>query len=211
VRGTLLFQWRASDHYQLTETFQPINNQGRTHDNAFGFIHINSADKDPQGNYYISSRYMHTVTCIAPTGAVRWILGGGRKNFTDISAGCAMDFSWQHHAVYHPNNTLTLFHNGAPNMHTTAQYSRGISISLDTVNMTATLLGTYVSPDKLLVTSQGFVQILPESGSVFMGWGHTAAYTEFTAAGDVLNHAYFGSPAFSNWCWVKSYRAFKSP
>jgi hypothetical protein len=121
-----------------------------------------------------------------------------------------MDFSWQHHAVYHPNNTLTLFDNGATNMHTTAQYSRGISISLDTVNMTATLLGTYVSPDKLLVTSQGFVQILPESGSVFMGWGHTAAYTEFTAAGDVLNYAYFGSPAFSNWCWVKSYRAFKS-
>ena len=76
LSGTLLFQWRASDHYQLTETFQPINNQGRTRDNAFDFFHINSVDKDPQGNYYISSRYMHTVTCIAPTGAVRWILGG---------------------------------------------------------------------------------------------------------------------------------------
>lgn len=79
--GSLIFEWRASDHYQVSDTFLPINGKGRTSDTAFDFFHINSVDKDPQGNYYISARHTHTVTCINSTGDVLWTLGGRSNNY----------------------------------------------------------------------------------------------------------------------------------
>lgn len=208
--GGLLFEWRASDHYQPHETFASIGKAGRSKDAAFDYFHINSIDKDAKGNYYISSRYMHTITCIRPSGEIQWILGGRRNDFVDLSNGAATSFSWQHHAVWHENDTLTVFDNGATDKEKTAKHSSGLSIRLDTTNMTATLIAAYVSPKKVLTSSQGSVQILPENGNIFVGWGHVAGYTEFTPDGKVLCDVQFGSSAFFDWGWVKSYRNFKA-
>lgn len=178
--------------------------------NAWDYFHINSVDKDPESNYYISSRYAHTITCIGPTGEVKWILGGKRNQFTDLSGGIATDFSWQHHASWHPNNTITIFDNGSTDKVKTAKHSRGMAVSVNTTDMTATLLAQYNAPEGFLSASQGSVQILPESGNVFVGWGHQPEYTEFTSAGEVLCDVRFGSRALFNWGWVKSYRTFRS-
>lgn len=209
--GDLLFQWRASDHYKVDETYRPIRNLGTSKDNAFDYFHINSIAKDPAGNYYISARYTHTVTGITPTGDILWILGGKRNQFTDLSGGAATNFSWQHHADWHPNNTITIFDNGAGDSIETADYSRGLMVSLDTNQKTATLLADFVPPQRFLSPSQGSVQILPETGNVFVGWGHSAAYTEYTPDGEVLCDMHFGASLFYSWGRVKSYRAFKSP
>ncbi|KAH7061254.1 ASST-domain-containing protein [Macrophomina phaseolina] len=209
--GALLFEWRASTHYSVVESFGELKGHGRSREDAWDFFHINSVDKDDQGNYYISSRYMHTITCISPTGAVLWRLGGAHSDFADLSQGAASNFTWQHHVRWHPNNSLTIFDNGAydNNRHlVTADYSRGLLVQLDTANMTATLLTAFVNPMHILAHSQGSVQIL-DSGNVFVGWGHSAAYTEFKPDGTVLCDTHFGSSAFFGWGWVKSYRAFK--
>ena len=207
--GRLIFSWSASEHYEVDETYAPIGGTGGSESKAFDFFHINSIDKDPAGNYYISSRYMHTITCISPSGDIIWILGGKRNSFDDLSAGAATNFSWQHHANWHPDDVITIFDNGAYDAKIfTAEYSRGLSIALDLDNMTATLEKSLVNPSKILSHSQGSVQILP-SGNFFVGWGHSAAYTEYSPDGEVLCDVHFGALMYYDYGWIKSYRAFK--
>lgn len=222
--GALLFQWRASDHYNVSESFGELKKHGRSETDAWDFFHINSVDKDPAGNYYISSRYMHTVTCITPMGAVAWKLGGAHSSFTDLSAApnAASNFTWQHHVRFQSaTSTLTIFDNGAyDNNHhlaTPAGHSRALLVHVDTQNMTATLLASFVSPANILAHSQGSVQLLP-NGHVFVGWGHSAAYTEYSWSNNsttqesttqVLCDTHFGASSFFGWGWVKSYRAHK--
>jgi hypothetical protein len=213
--GNLLFQWQASDNVRMSDTFKwPEGKDGQSEESAFDYFHINGVDKDPLGNYYISSRYMHAVMCISPAGETLWYLGGKNNNFTDLSDGEATNFSWQHHVNWHENNTLSIFDNhGDYVFHNRAEFSRGMKISLDLGKMTATLEASYVHPDEILATSQGSMQILPDSGNVFVGFGNSPAYTEFSPDGEVLCDAHFG-PAMIfeilDLGLVKSYRAFKS-
>lgn len=213
--GKLLFEWRAAEHYNVNETFAPLGSTGRESGDAFDFFHINSVDKDSDGSYLISSRYMHTVTCISPSGEIKWVLGGSRNNFRDLSDGGATNFTWQHHARWHENNTVTIFDNGAFEMHDrrhyTADYSRGMLVDLDVAQMTATLRHSYIDPQNTISPSQGSIQILPENGNVFVGWGHSPAYTEFSVDGEVLCDTHFGPSSLFDLGIVKSYRAFKSP
>ncbi|KAJ4516435.1 hypothetical protein HRR81_005974 [Exophiala dermatitidis] len=213
--GQLLFEWRASDHYHVQDTYHTIEAEARrpvldlsgrrttsrsligtTKDSAWDFFHINSIDKNEEtGEYYISSRYMHTVTCIRPDGSIRWILGGKKNQFTDLSEGAATNFSFQHHATVHKGDEngdgngrvliLTIFDNGKYDSQSkNAEFSRGLVVELDTQNMTARLVRQFVHPDHLLVGSQGSVQLLPprerepepepdlESGGVRSGSSH---------------------------------------
>lgn len=208
--GELLFEWRASEYYRIDETYAELKSRGSDQDSAFDFFHINSVNKDNEGNYYISSRYMHTITCIRPDGSIRWILGGRQNSFTDLSSGAATNFTWQHHARWHPGNIITVFDNGAYETKNaeTSDHSRGLKIALDIDAMTATPVQDYINPSGVLSQSQGSVQILP-SGNVFVGWGYSAGYTEFTADGDAVCDAHFGAYAMFGFGWVKSYRAFK--
>jgi hypothetical protein len=212
--GELIFQWQASDNVNMDDTFRrPSGNDGKTEEDAFDFFHINSVDKDPLGNYYISSRYMHAVLCISPSGKTLWHLGG-KNNFTDLSEGEATNFSWQHHANWHANNTLSIFDNHGDNVfHNRGEFSRGLKVSLDLEDMTATLVEAFVHPDEILATSQGSMQILPDSGNILLGFGNSPAYTEFSPDGQVLCDANFGPGLIFEILdvgLVKSYRAFKS-
>ncbi|KIY00719.1 uncharacterized protein Z520_03384 [Fonsecaea multimorphosa CBS 102226] len=227
--GALIFEWRASQHYDIPDTFHTIEAEGRRPDSsgrkvshigespetAWDFFHINSVTKDEEtGNYYVSSRYMHTVTCISPQGDILWILGGKRNQFTDLSKGKATNFSFQHHVRMHENNTVvTLFDNGKyDSLSKNAEYSRGIVISLDVDKMTASLVREYVHPDHRLVGSQGSIQLLGESRDhhALVGWGYVPAYTEFDARGEILCDVHLAPSIFWAFGWVKSYRAFRS-
>lgn len=198
------------------EAILPINpgqaGSGYNSSDAWDYFHINSVDKDAAGNYLVSSRYLCGVAYVdGSSGEVLWQLGGPRNNFTDLSGGSATDMTWQHHAAWAGNDTLTVFDNGAYNHLHTADHSRGLLISLDRDNMTATLVQDYVAPQRFIVPSQGSVQLLPDSGNVLVGWGHTPAFTEFTSDGDVLCDVHIGATRLDWLGWAKNYRTFKGP
>lgn len=210
--GELIFQWRASDHYPVTESLAPYE----SYKGAWDYFHINSVDKDPStGNYIVSSRYMCGVAFVDGTsGQVIWQVGGKNNSFTDLSDGEATNFSWQHHSRLLNNGTLlTVFDNGAyyNKPIRRAQHSRGLMIDLDTTAMTAKLRHALVAPQHFLSPSQGSVNILPDTGNVLVGWGHTPAWTEYDAVtGEVLCDTHLGATRLDGLSWCKNYRTFKS-
>lgn len=211
--GALIFQWRASDHFRGNDSYMTNPFAGYTESIPFDFYHINSVDKDSQGNYIISSRHFHTVTCISPTGETLWVFGGRSSSFADLSDGKASEFRWQHDArwVSEEDGILSLFDNeDAGVLHVDAAYSKGMTIQLDVANRTATLQNTYTSLQLTRAASQGSLQVLPESGNVFIGWGSSAAYGEFSRDGTLLCESHFGASWLYWWSRIKSYRAYKT-
>ncbi|KAE8371354.1 ASST-domain-containing protein [Aspergillus bertholletiae] len=226
--GQLLFEWRASDHYSINETYFPLSGKGTANSSAeaYDYFHINSVDKLDDGRYLVTSRYMHTVTCVGADGQVLWVLGGKRNMFSDLSGGAATGFLWQHNAkwvrglgsqkeeeeeeVEGQREVITVFDNGANDHVRDADHSRGLMIEVDVGNWTARVQQVYPAPGGFSAHSQGNVQVLDESGNVFVGWGKAAAYTEFSAQGEVLCHTHWGPSMFFPLGWVKSYRAYKA-
>lgn len=98
----LIFQWRASDHLNLTDTYHDIGSAG-TNSTPFDWFHMNSVSKDESGNYVVSARYTHSITYVdGDTGEILWILGGKQNHFMDLSDGFGLNFAWQHDARFHP-------------------------------------------------------------------------------------------------------------
>lgn len=153
----LVFQWRASEHHSLEETYRIIGDEGRAPDRPWDWYHMNSIQKDELGNYLVSARYTHTITYIdGRTGAIIWILGGKRNAFVDLSEGRskATDIAYQHFArfhnltefpvllaeeiKYHPTKDVngvtemlvSAFDNGADNERTGHRASRGVLIEI---------------------------------------------------------------------------------
>jgi hypothetical protein len=207
--GELLFQWRASDFYNPSDSYHPIGDTGHGRTSAYDWLHINSVDKDEQGRYLVSMRHLHTVACIDGTnGEVLWSLGGKRNNFTDVSGGSATDFAWQHDARWRGSNRLSLFDNAAYSNDDPSAVSRGMMVDLNFEERQATLLQSYEHPQDMMAVSQGNVQLL-DTGNVLVGWGHSAAFTEFSPDGEVVCNVHFGASAWFTFGRVVSYRVFK--
>lgn len=100
--GELVFQWRASEHVNLTHTYSKLDpGDGGTQQNPFDWLHINSVDKDELGNYLVSARNTHAMIYInGKTGEILWTLGGKGNQFADLSGGYALNFAWQHDARF---------------------------------------------------------------------------------------------------------------
>lgn len=221
--GDLIFEWRATDHYHALDSMQPPGRTGGSDNSGWDFFHVNSIDKNDDGDYLISARHMCAVACISHVdGHIMWQLGGRGNSFDDLSDGQATNIAWNHHASYvrgdaahdsgKGNNSVlvTVFDNESNGQFKSGTHSRGLMVELDLEAMTAKLAREYLSPIGYLAPSQGSVQILP-GGTVLVGWGHTPAYTEFTLEGEVLCDVHFGPIWFANFGWVKSYRDFKFP
>lgn len=215
--GELLFQWKASDHFRPDETYYVNPFAGYSKTNPFDLFHINSIQKDADGNYLVSARHNHAITTIShETGEPLWVLGGKRNEFKDLSDGAATAFSWQHDArwVSEAKGILTLFDNGyagpiQPHTHS----SQGLMLQLDISNRTTTLLNSYTSLQQLHTPSQGSMQVLHgDNGQekVFIGWGHSAAYTEYHSNGTLLCETHFGASWLYYLGRVVSYRAQKT-
>src|SRR5918993_973235 len=132
------------------------------------------------------------------TGDVLWRLDGKKSDF---EMGQRTRSAFQHDARRQEDGTITIFDNGAhPKVH---DQSRAIDIGLDEDAMKATLLREYASPDRILATSQGNAQLLPD-GNVFVGWGSAPFVSEFSHDGELLMNARFPPEC-------ESYRAFRFP
>lgn len=205
----LLFQWRVSNFYDPSDSYYPIGDAGQGRTSGYDHSHINSVDKDDQGRYLVSMRHLHTVACIdGTTGDVLWSLGGKQNTFADASNGAATEFSWQHDARWQGPNRLSLFDNASYNNDNLSAVSRGMIVDLDTEEQQATLLQSFHHPHDIMAVSQGNVQVL-DTGNILVGWGHSAAFTEFSPEGDVVCDVHFGASAFFTFGRVVSYRVFK--
>jgi hypothetical protein len=185
----LIFEWRASDHHHLNESYALIGTDGYTTEHPFDWYHINSVQKDDLGNYLVSARFTSSITYVnGRTGEIIWVLGGKRNSFTDLSNGQATNMQYQHLARFAPLTTfpslmakeiadhgkeihkdgitkqlLTLFDNGIP-----PRPARGLILELTyptpgtTTNtpLTAKVIKAYEHPLHIDSTSQGSLQLV---------------------------------------------------
>ena len=129
----LLFEWRASDHVDLSATALSISggvDSNGTIDFPWDWFHINSVDKDRHGNYLVSARSLWSLLYVnGRTGEVEWYLGGPKNEFKDWSDGAATDFKWQHDARWTDDfNAITLFDNQVRLVQSDSRASRGSNL-----------------------------------------------------------------------------------
>ena len=190
--GLVLFEWHAADHIATDES---VATPPPTTDEIYDYIHANSIGLDNDNGLILSARNTSAVYKIdRASGRIVWRLGGVRSDF---AMGPGATFALQHDARRQPDGTLTIFDDGqAPG------YSRAIVLRLDETAMTATLVREYPQPQRLLATSQGNMQVLPD-GHVFVGWGSLPRLSEFDPDGTLLFDAAFSAP--------QSYRDYRYP
>ena len=214
-----MFEWSSLDHVSPDESVLPINpgraGSGYNSSDAWDYYHINSVDKDENGDYLISARDACSIHKInGSDGSILWRLGGKRSSFK-LEDG--VDFCFQHHARFLTHDedsvTISLYDNSAHGSESggghvvrTARTSSGKILKLNTTSMIASLVQAYYPPDDLLSKSQGSTQVLP-TGNVLVNWGSEGAMTEFLPNGTAIFHAYMDSGDLAT--GVQNYRAFK--
>lgn len=207
--------------YTVAEAYLSLNpgqaGSGYNSSDAWDYFHINSVDKDKEGNYLISARDANAIYKINGTsGDIIWQLGGKSSSF---SLGPEVEFSFQHHARYQAKSSdgskeiISLYDNsahGTENGHGHEvhlyKFSRGKIVEVDTKTWEATLVQAFHPPDNLLSKSQGSTQVLP-NGNVLVNWGSEGAVTEFKSDGTPIFHAYMDSGPLGE--GVENYRGFR--
>ncbi|KAM0333182.1 hypothetical protein ACHAQA_001842 [Verticillium albo-atrum] len=218
--GEVLFEWESLDHVDPKLSAFPLDfgaglpGSGRNETDAWNYFHINSVDKDDEGNYLLSARNIAALFKINGTsGDIIWQLGGYQGG-SDFKLAEDDSFAFQHHARFRGRSAdgsievVSFFDNGAHSAPVkTRPYSRARIVQLNHTSGAATSLRTYDAPDGLSARTQGSVQLLP-NGNVFVNWGEAGAVTEFSNHGQVLFHAYLDSAPASH--LVQSYRGFRA-
>ncbi|KAJ3460333.1 hypothetical protein MRS44_011200 [Fusarium solani] len=218
--GDVLFEWQSLDHVDPKYSAFPLDfgaglpGSGRNETDAWNYFHINSVDKDDEGNYLLSARNIAAIFKINGTsGDIIWQLGGFHGG-SSFQVSPEDRFSFQHHARFRgrsPDGSLefiSLFDNGAHSApFKTHPFSRARYFELDHNKGTAKALRTFDAPDGLSANTQGSVQILPNK-NFFVNWGQAGAVTEFNKEGNVLFHSYLDSAPEG--VFVQSYRGFRA-
>ncbi|KAJ9631942.1 hypothetical protein H2203_000343 [Taxawa tesnikishii (nom. ined.)] len=176
--GNVVFEWRSTDHLDpsLSYTFPgttDTSGNGLHEDTPWDYFHINSIDKNSEGDYLISARHMAAIYKLSGVdGHIMWEMG--------------------HHARWISENgthTLLRFYDNASNGYNrTDAFSHGYIISINHIDNTATMIAQYGAPEQsggILSGSQGNMQLLP-NGNVHIGWGEHAYFTEHTPDGQAV-------------------------
>lgn len=195
--GLVLFQWDSMDHVPPSSSYRWGSKiKGR----VLGPWHINSVSLDSAGNPVISMRNTSAVYDIdRSTGAIKWQLGGKHSSF---KMGPGTSTVFQHDAIIHPGNQITLFDDGAgpPRVH---KQSRGVRIAINTRRHTSRLIQVYPHDPPIIANYEGSIQPLPHD-NVFMGWGQQPFFSQDTGDGTEDFSARFPSG-------TTTYRAYRFP
>lgn len=192
--GRVLFEWRASDHVAVTESYLSMS------DGTYDFFHANSIEVGDDGNLLVSARHTWALYQIdRASGEIIWRLGGKMSDFT---MGAGTDFYWQHDARWAQDGSLTLFDDGdGPKQE--ERMSRGVRLDIDETARSVALAEQYIH-DGYLADAMGSMQGLADGGA-FIGWGTVPGFSEFSPEGARLRlDAVFAGGG-------ESYRAFRRP
>jgi hypothetical protein len=220
--GKVLFQWNASDHvpYSQSEQPLPVTSDGKPNPSSpWDWFHINAVKLDTDGNLLIDARNTWTSYKVdRHTGQILWQLGGkaSRNNFNigaapgQILNKAGVITAWQHDFEAQGHGIYTFFDNesaGVANtgVDATAEFglSRAVTVKVDPITHTATLIGSFNQPEGLTAPSQGNSQ-RTEAGNTVVGWGSLPYFSEFAPNGQLLYNAQFPTG-------VNSYRAYLLP
>ena len=185
--GKVLFEWHSYPEIGLRESYAPPPKAKAKKPAPWDYVHLNSIDVEPNGNFLVSARNTRALYEIShTTKKVLWRLGGKKSDFR---MGPGTKFAWQHDARRQPDGTITIFDNGAAPP--VEKFSRVLRLRVDMAAKRVTLVKSYRHPLRLLVPFEGNAQFLPD-GHVFVGWGGVPYYTEFARNGTVLLDVRFG-------------------
>ena len=192
--GKVLWEWHALGHIRLRYSERSARGGG-----TYDPYHLNSIQETSDGNYLVSLRDMWGVYKIKKsTGNVMWTIGGKHSSFK-IAHGA--NFEWQHDARIFPKEVLTLFNDAALPQEESQSSAMRLQINLRT--NTVSLVRRYSHSPAVLTGGEGSMQTLP-NGNVFVGWGSSPEFSEYTASGRQIFSATFLIP-------VNSYRAYRFP
>ncbi|KAI1027459.1 hypothetical protein LB505_005926 [Fusarium chuoi] len=210
--------WRSFTHVNLTDTMVKYSPKKTfMHGDGFDWFHIDSVSKTSKGHYLVSSRSLSAIILLqADSLNPRWVLGGKRNQFKDLSGGNATNFANQYDAKFVQGNEsqISFFDNRVTTSGSCSgeNCSRGVVVELDYEEMTVRLLREFYHPQKISSGSGGSVQGL-DNGNFLIGWGANPGITEHASNGTVvmdiqrgvIPHATDGDPDLD----MSVYRAWK--
>ncbi|TKA80323.1 hypothetical protein B0A55_02224, partial [Friedmanniomyces simplex] len=197
VTGEVLFEWWASDHIPLNESSAEISDLTGPWPAGWSWIHMNSVDKNADGDYMISARYTNAIYKISgQDGSVLWTLGGPNSVF-ELESG--FNFSRQHDARFFSQTAdtevITFMDNGGDGPYSTSDHSSSLVVSLDKAAMVANVTRRWIRPDGQVTMARGNFQTLP-NGNAFTGWSENCKITEHSWDGKLLMEAQFSDYRF---------------
>ncbi|KAJ6506948.1 ASST-domain-containing protein [Mycena sanguinolenta] len=172
----VLFNWTSVDHIALSESYNNISQtgEGSSAATAWDAVHVNSIDKDSEGNYLISSRNCQTLYKVDKSGAIVWRLGGKMSDF--VAQGNGTDFHWQHHARWRTDGTqISVFDDGAATIGNGSiivdePIATGKYLNVDQTAMTVSLASRFFpSPSTGFSVAEGSIE--PYGNTVVVGYG----------------------------------------
>lgn len=199
------YEWRSYNQIPLAETVHYSQYSDVEGPPGWDYVHINSVDKNNNGDYLISMRFTNTLYLVSGVdGRIIWRLNGQHggdfeQDFT---------FSKQHDAKFLESSgtrhVISFLNNASDEEFAEEQVSSALIIEVEsgTVPMTARVLRRYNRPDGDLTRLRGNSQVLPNQ-NMFVCWSQGGYISEFTPEGEPLMSARFTSPRYSN------YRAYK--
>ncbi|CAI7670204.1 unnamed protein product [Penicillium pancosmium] len=215
--GEPIFEWSSKGRINPIYSAIPLDKKGtydgRTYNSAWNYFHINSLDKNSEGDYLVSARHYNAIFKInGSNGDIIWQLGGMQGSTFQIPSN--LEFAFQHDARFQyrsPDGVIehiSFFDNAAYTApgREISPCSRGRHIELNNTAKSLKEIHTYHAPDNLIAHTQGSFRSLP-NGNKLANWGSAGALTEFTDDGTILFHAYLDSYPNKN---VQSYRGFKA-
>ncbi|OXV08002.1 hypothetical protein Egran_04234 [Elaphomyces granulatus] len=202
--GKVVFEWSSVNHIPLSESNANVPETAPTESPGWDYIHVNSIDKNENGDYLLSARFTDAIYLISgQDGQILWRLGGKLNNFQKN-----FRVYRQHHARFMESNSthmiISFFNNASDELTEDEEVSSVLVVQMNTaaVPMTATVLRRYNRPDGGLSRLRGNAQQLP-NGNWFAGWSESGYHSEFTDNGTCVMEAKFFSDRFN------TYRAYK--
>jgi hypothetical protein len=201
--GSVVFEWRSLPHIPLDESTTVLPDAPSANPPGWDYLHVNSVDKNADGDYLLSARFTDTIYLISgEDGHIIWRLGGRQSDFVLQN----FRFYRQHNVRFLESNSthiiLSFLNNASDEVSQDEPRSSALVVILDITAMTAIAVKRYNRPDGGLSRLRGNVQMLP-NGNVFVGWSERGYHSEFTDNGTCVLEAQFVSDRFS------TYRSYK--
>ncbi len=194
--GNLVWEWRASDHLNVTESVKPALNTVNAQ-SVYDIFHCNSVDTNATSQLVlVSMRETDALFMIdKTTSKVVWKLGGTPSNrdnakILTITGDPDGAFHGQHDARIQPGGEISLYDDQSWN---SAVAARGVEYHLDLAAGTATLVWSFASPDGHNSPATGSFRRLLNGNDNIICWGAkpNTLFTEVDASGNVLLNVTF--------------------